>query len=61
MLKVGDMVAVNVDSPSQWGIIVQVANKNQPRGSLDQYVRVRWGWKSQWHNSCNLKIVSEAL
>ena len=60
MLKVGDMVAVNVDAPSQWGIVVQV-DKRKPRRGLAQYVRVQWGWKSQWHNCHNLKIVSEAL
>ena len=57
MFKVGDMVAINVDHPSKWGIVVEVHGDSV---ELPHKVRVQWGWKSQWHNSYNLKVVSEA-
>jgi hypothetical protein len=60
MFKVGDMVAINVFHPSKWGIVVEVTRTFEARKGCGQKVRVQWGWKSQWHNSYNLKVVSEA-
>lgn len=74
LAKVGDLVITNPSKPIEslramqvrdsapegWGIVVQV-DKRKPRRGLAQYVRVQWGCKSQWHNTYNLIIVSEAL
>lgn len=59
MFKVGDMVAVNVEHPSKWGVVIELST-HKPRIGKPLRVKVQWGWKSQWHNSCNLKVVSEA-
>ena len=65
LAKVGDLVTTNVETtsietPSQWGIVVQI-DKRKPRRGLAQYVRVQWGCESRWHKTYKLKIVSEAL
>jgi len=50
MFKVGQLVSVNVEAPSKWGLVLEVVGVK---------VYVQWGWKAQWHHRDNLKVVSE--
>jgi hypothetical protein len=50
MFKVGQLVSVNVEAPSKWGLVLEVAGVK---------VYVQWGWKAEWHNQENLKVVQD--
>ena len=50
MFKEGQLVSVNVEAPSKWGLVLEVKGKK---------VHVQWGWKAEWHNQENLKVVQE--
>ena len=50
MLKVGQLVSVNVNTPSKWGLVLEVVGAK---------VSVQWGYKAEWHNQENLKVVQD--
>jgi hypothetical protein len=50
MFKVGQLVSVNVEAPSKWGLVLEVTGVK---------VYVQWGWKAEWHNQENLKVVQD--
>ena len=50
MFKVGQLVSVNVSTPSKWGLVLEVEGKK---------VHVQRGYKAEWHNQENLKVVQE--
>ena len=50
MFKVGQLVAVNVEAPSKWGLVL---------GVVGVKVYVQWGFKAVWHHQENLKVVQD--
>ena len=50
MLKVGQLVSVNVEAPSKWGLVLEVVGVK---------VYVQWGFKAEWHSQENLKVVQD--
>ena len=50
MFKVGQLVSVNVSTPSKWGLVLEVVGVK---------VYVQWGYKAEWHNQENLKVVQD--
>lgn len=50
MFKAGQLVSVNVEAPSKWGLVLEVVGVK---------VYVQWGYKAEWHNQENLKVVQD--
>ena len=44
-MQVGQLVSVNVNTPSKWGLVL---------GVVGVKVYVQWGFKAEWHNQENL-------
>jgi hypothetical protein len=50
VFKVGQLVSVNVSTPSKWGLVLEVVGVK---------VYVQWGYKAEWYNQENLKVVQD--